>query len=428
MGPIPEGWMPAAAMTRVHLHWTAGAHKANAVDLRAYHILVEGDGTLQRGKASIALNAAPVKPGYAAHTLNANSGAIGVSLCGMAGAQEKPFRPGPYPLTSEQWDAGVAAIAQLCARYKIPVTRKTVLSHAEVQANLGIRQRNKWDITVLPFDPSVVGARAIGDRLRAEVIVAMGGVSLPTTAVTARPLLKKGDTGNDVADLQRLLRAAGFDPVYIDGDFGKLTHEALGAFQASVRLESGVADDDTWEALTKPAQVPATTAPALTERLTEPVPHDRPLWAYRLWRALGRSREAAVVMVGNAQQEAYADLRTDARGDAHLPGGSIGIYQWNDGPKGQFKRRTNFLAYCQDNGLDPLDLEANIRFADHELRHEERTAGNMLDAAQTIWSANIAAMAYLRPQDWSALYPQGGHGWKNRLDNALRLDARITRD
>jgi hypothetical protein len=64
-----------------------------------------------------------------------------------------------------------------CRRYDIPVTPKTVLSHAEVQNNLGIKQRGKWDISRLAVDPSMNGAKACGDLLRASVAAVLVGKS-----------------------------------------------------------------------------------------------------------------------------------------------------------------------------------------------------------------------------------------------------------
>lgn len=167
---IPVEWMPAATMQRVILHWTAGSHKATEFDRQHYHVLIESDGRLIRGIPSIALNSMPrAKAGYAAHTLNCNTGSVGVSMCCMAGAVERPFNAGSAPLTKVQWDMASTVIAELCKRYIIPVGPKTVLSHAEVQANLGIAQRGKWDVAKLPFDPSFDTARECGDRFRAEV-------------------------------------------------------------------------------------------------------------------------------------------------------------------------------------------------------------------------------------------------------------------
>lgn len=166
---IPISWMPVARMTRIHVHWTGGTHTANATDRRAYHILVEGGGKLIRGTPSIALNEAPARPGHAAHTRNANSGAIGIAMCGMHGAQERPFDPGRHPLTKVQWDTMVRAVAILAGRYGIPITDRTVLTHAEVQPNLGIAQRAKWDVGKLPFDHKYNTPKKVGDRLRREV-------------------------------------------------------------------------------------------------------------------------------------------------------------------------------------------------------------------------------------------------------------------
>lgn len=166
---IPADWMPDAKMERVVCHWTAGSHKASDFDRSHYHILVEGDGKPVKGIPSIKLNEAPAKKGYAAHTLSLNSGSIGVSLCCMGGATESPFDPGKYPMTQTQWDVMTSVVAELCQRYKIPVTDKTVLSHAEVQNNLGVAQRGKWDFTRLAFAPEVKGAKACGDKMRSEI-------------------------------------------------------------------------------------------------------------------------------------------------------------------------------------------------------------------------------------------------------------------
>lgn len=171
---IPLSWLPKASISRIIVHWTAGQHRASADDRKHYHLLWEGDGTIIRGIPTIDKNdAGGLKEGYAQHTLNCNTGSVGVSMCAMTGAIEAPFSPGPAPLTEKQWNAMVQGVAQLCQRYGIPVTDRTVLTHAEVQPNLGIRQRGKWDITRLPWDKSVVGHRAVGDLLRRQVAAAI---------------------------------------------------------------------------------------------------------------------------------------------------------------------------------------------------------------------------------------------------------------
>lgn len=169
---LPPEWLPNVDMERVIGHWTGGSYTPSSLDREHYHLLISGKNEVVRGHRSIADNVnvnGKSSDDYAAHTLNCNSKSIGVSICCMAGATEVPFDAGQFPMTAGQWEVYTQVVAELCHFYKIPVTPKTVLSHAEVQNNLGIRQRGKWDWTRLAFDPSVVGAAATGEKLRREV-------------------------------------------------------------------------------------------------------------------------------------------------------------------------------------------------------------------------------------------------------------------
>lgn len=187
--PIPAAWLPAAKMKRVIVHWTAGGPKANATDREHYHLLVEQSGNWVRGDHEITDNEAPLDLNdYAAHTRAANSDSIGMSLCGMHGAQPEPFFPGPSPLTKSQWDEICDGLAQVCRAYNIPVTRKTVITHAEVPAELGKPQPGKWDITRLPWRPDLIGARAVGDHMRAMVQARLDGAAIILPSTQAHPL------------------------------------------------------------------------------------------------------------------------------------------------------------------------------------------------------------------------------------------------
>lgn len=166
---IPSQWMQQVKMNRIVVHWTAGAYRASELDKEHYHIIVEGTGLLVKGDHDISDNVNTADDDYAAHTRACNTGAIGVSLACMHGAIERPFDAGKYPMTEVQWASAMDVIAQLAAFYKIPVTNKTILSHAEVQPNLGIKQRGKWDFTRVAFDPTVIGAKACGDKMRKDV-------------------------------------------------------------------------------------------------------------------------------------------------------------------------------------------------------------------------------------------------------------------
>jgi hypothetical protein len=61
----------------------------------------------------------------------------------------------------------------------------TILTHAEVEPNLRIKQKGKWDITRLPFDDTVRGHAPVGDKLRREVAAALDRLSgFPDTPPT----------------------------------------------------------------------------------------------------------------------------------------------------------------------------------------------------------------------------------------------------
>lgn len=168
-------------MRRIVWHWTAGGYKASAEDRRAYHYIIEGDGSVVQGDHPVSANAGPLKSGaYAAHVANLNTGSIGVSLAAMADATERPFNPGKYPITQTQVDTLVPLLAALCREYDIPVSPQTVLSHAEVQATLGVPQANKWDVTWLPGYSGVQSPRVVGDAIRAKVAATLAGGQRPT--------------------------------------------------------------------------------------------------------------------------------------------------------------------------------------------------------------------------------------------------------
>ncbi len=168
-GYIPAEWMPGAVIAGVVVHWTGGAYEPNDDDARHYHFLLTGSLKLVRGIPSIKANSLPrVRPGYAAHTKNCNSGYIGVTACAMHLATPKNF--GRVPLTRGQWEALPPYLATLSRRYGFPITPRTLLTHAEVQATLKKPQDGKWDIAVLPFDAAAMNtATKVGDALRAAV-------------------------------------------------------------------------------------------------------------------------------------------------------------------------------------------------------------------------------------------------------------------
>lgn len=155
-------------------HWTAGAYGVNPLEADAYHFIIGQDGRVTNGVDKPEDNIPPLRPGaYAASTLNLNSYNISIAVDAMAGAVERPFNAGRSPITPAQVDALVALTAKLAAKYNVPVTRERMLSHAEVQPTLGIRQRNKWDIMWLPGMPATENPVRVGDILRKQVMERM---------------------------------------------------------------------------------------------------------------------------------------------------------------------------------------------------------------------------------------------------------------
>lgn len=70
--------------------------------------------------------------------------------------------------------------------------------------------------------------------------------SPPRFFLSRKPILKRGDRGEAVAELQRRLRREDLD-IAVDGAFGPATELALKVYQAGQRLKSdGIAGPLTW--------------------------------------------------------------------------------------------------------------------------------------------------------------------------------------
>lgn len=155
-------------MKRIIMHWTAGSHRASSTDLKHYHFVVEADGAIVAGNYPVSANESTSTP-YAAHTRGTNTGSIGVAVAAMHGAKERPFSSGQYPITQVQINALAELVADLAADYDIPVERTTILTHAEVQPTLGIKQAGKWDIMWVPGMTAPGDPVVVGDKIRKMV-------------------------------------------------------------------------------------------------------------------------------------------------------------------------------------------------------------------------------------------------------------------
>lgn len=140
------------------------------------------------------------------------------------------------------------------------------------------------------------------------------------------------------------------------------------------------------------------------------------LYAYQyLQRKYGYSPEQAAGIVGNLIQESSMNTGAINHGDGSDGSNSIGIGQWNGA------RARGLQSFAADNGGDANSLDTQLDYIHHELNTSEKAAGNRLANANTVEGATAAMIGYERPQGWSADNPTAGHGWNNRLNNALGI-------
>lgn len=159
-------------------HWTAGAKGFIELEKEAYNFLHSVSGDTIQGEATIAEQVMyDWRKGIgASHTKSMNTGWIGQSVDAMAGAEQKnPMVWGSNPITWEGIDAMLETTMEICDEYGIPVSPWTTLTHAEVQPTLGVKQRWKWDYTVLPGDSNgFQDPREVGDKLRKRMVEKYG--------------------------------------------------------------------------------------------------------------------------------------------------------------------------------------------------------------------------------------------------------------
>jgi hypothetical protein len=227
-------------------HWTAGGGRASDLDKKHYHRITERDGTVVNGTEAIEDNIVTGDGDYAAHVRNLNTGSAGFAMAGMREAKEFPFDPGPSPITRAQFEAHCKMVAEFHMDYGIPVTRRTCLTHAEVEPTLGVKQRGKWDFTRIPFEPGIVGAIPCGDYFRERVNAYLDD----EFKTNARPTLREGDRGPMVSEVQTLMAEDGVFSGKIDGKFGPRTKAAVMDYQSRAGLHpDGVVGPNTWRAL-----------------------------------------------------------------------------------------------------------------------------------------------------------------------------------
>lgn len=160
-----------SGINRIHWHWMGSSYTMSKAALSHYNDGVDYEGNVYDGGAPAAQQADYSHPRRigVSHTYRANTGAIGIGMACMAGATTKgnTVDCGKYPLTDKAIDGMLKRSLEYCELYDIRISPWTCLTHAEVGLNIGLKQRGKWDIRVLPSNPTrLLGIREAGDILR----------------------------------------------------------------------------------------------------------------------------------------------------------------------------------------------------------------------------------------------------------------------
>lgn len=177
MATIPTLRELPAPPRRIILHWTGGGHRANSVDRKAYHYVVEHDGNIVQGVHPVADNMKRIwGDQYARHTGGMNSRSVGVSFAGMKDSVSAR-RPGPAPLKENQVLAGLRFVAECCEAWNLdPLNPAQCFHHREaweLHRVKGTRNHLKPDITYLPFLPELKRTET-GPWLRLKIAGFMG--------------------------------------------------------------------------------------------------------------------------------------------------------------------------------------------------------------------------------------------------------------
>ncbi|MDI6771127.1 MAG: N-acetylmuramoyl-L-alanine amidase [bacterium] len=234
---VPDAWMPDCRMERIITHWTGGVHHAGSGDREHYHVLIESDGRLVRGDHMISDNVSTAGDDYAQHVRMMNTGSIGIAACSMAGAMQRPFRAGRYPMNAAQYEVMAVVAADLCERYHIPVALETVLGHGEVESALSVPQGGKWDPMVLPWDPQRP-AIEVGAAFRAMVGEGLGGAALKERLFPVRVIVD----GLTVSDEGLLKGGAAWCPLRPLADFLGWIVLRIGGRATTLRTGTGDCD------------------------------------------------------------------------------------------------------------------------------------------------------------------------------------------
>lgn len=155
-------------VSKICLHWSASGYQPNNIDYEHYHYMINAQGLVIEGKYKPKDNNNCTDGKYAQHCGGGNTGACGVSLCGMLGFKSR-YAVGKYPLTKVQCERAFKLCAELCKKYNIRITPQTVFTHYEFgKTHPKTSSAGKIDIIYLPPYPTISQDR-VGDFIRSKI-------------------------------------------------------------------------------------------------------------------------------------------------------------------------------------------------------------------------------------------------------------------
>lgn len=164
---------------------------------------------------------------------------------------------------------------------------------------------------------------------------------------------------------------------------------------------------------------------------------DRQQYAMQHLMRKGWTAPQAAGIVGRFIVESYPDLRTTAVGDREIPGGSVGIGQWNRErkaamiafatgkiPGGKFGTHPLVVEAARaGGGGDPTSLDSQLDFFDWEVRNSpsERIAYSAIRRARSAEDAATGMMHYERPRGYLSKAPSRGMHYSQTVSHAGRV-------
>lgn len=155
------------------------------------------------------------------------------------------------------------------------------------------------------------------------------------------------------------------------------------------------------------------SAPVARPASAGPIPGGVAGQVWRFFAAKGLAPHQIAGIMGNVAQESA--FNPQAIGDG---GHAFGLFQHND-------RRHRLFDFIGGRG-NLGDVDAQLRFAWHELQTTESAAYRRLMASGNVRDATAAFGSFERPRGFSLENPEAMHGWTRRLEAAQDALARFS--